>query len=274
MSEDETQLHHELLALIQKHTPSDKNAPLAAYLPGFTSLRLLLIQQIRSTRDDELLKSVLASYQSYKKGGRSETEIASMTARDFMLLSKQSSSALPRNPSERTNVVAPPQQHQHQPLQYQLLDADAPHLASILMGLPGQAVGGPSSTNNVMSNGTQVARQLPVLSSGQHNSSGDNNNVDGDSALLHFAMGSHSYGQEYNTSLGVSPALHPITRMHLMGSPTHSSHEQLPSLGVSPALHSIASQPDGASGLGPLGLSASQMSALLQDDAAMNFQGL
>ena len=89
MSELENRLRHELLDLIHKCTPVDKSSPLAPYLPGFTSLRLLLTQQDCSHRDNDLLKSVLASYESYKKGDRPDTDIAAMTARDFMLLSKE-----------------------------------------------------------------------------------------------------------------------------------------------------------------------------------------
>lgn len=259
MSDEEAQLHHELLILIQNCTPADKNSPLATYLPGFTSLRLLLVQQARSPREDDLLKSVLASYASYKKGGhRSDTDIASMTARDFMLLSKQSNNDAPQLQGARMNVLALPseqQQQQQQPFQHQRDDPD-PLLAPIFTGMVIQTAGGPSSNNSAQAGKQELA---PLL--GQQCSSGDNDNTHQESALQQFSMANHLYGHEFNGLHGVSPALHPI----------YSSHDQFASLGMSPALHPIASQQDGVLGLTPLGLSASQIAALLQNDDAMHF---
>lgn len=244
MTEEESQLHHELLILVQRCTPPDKSSPLAPYLPGFTSLRLFLIQQVRSSRDDELLKSILASYASYKKGGhRSEADIASMTARDFMLLSKQSSNDPQRNQSAYTSVVAPRQQRQ-EPSQFQLVDP-VPPIENVFTGMP-RATGG-----------------------AQNGSSGVGHD---ESSLQHFSTGSQIYGQEFQGSLAISPALHPITSRFLMGSPTNGDHFAL--LGASPSLHPMTSQQDGVSSLVTLGLSATQISALLQNDAGGNLQGL
>jgi hypothetical protein len=90
-TEEELQMHYDLLNLIQRCTPANKNSPLAQYLPGFTSLRILLTQQYRSERENELLKSILSCFDSYRKVGRADNDIATMTARDFMALSKQKS---------------------------------------------------------------------------------------------------------------------------------------------------------------------------------------
>lgn len=283
VTEMENRLRHELLDLIHKCTPADKSSPLAPYLPGFTSLRLLLTQQDCSHRDNELLKSVVASYESYTKGDRPETEIAAMTARDFMLLSKQfvatstnSYVQIPAQDANATICMAPlsqqqqqyqqrQQQQQQQSLLYQMVDPD-PVMAPTLTGLSG-ATGFGAMNCDARNN---YAPSLQPLTGQQDN--GNNNARSGFASLQHMFTGSQVHGQEY--PLGFSPALHPIpTSRHLLPSPMNINQEQLPSLGVSPALHPITSQADGVSGLGLFGLSASQISALLQNDAR-NFQGL
>jgi hypothetical protein len=80
-----------LLRIIETHTPCDKSSPRASFLPGFTALRLLLLKKKRSQRENDLLKTVLACYDSYKTMGRSEADTACMTARDYMALDKESS---------------------------------------------------------------------------------------------------------------------------------------------------------------------------------------
>jgi hypothetical protein len=80
-----------LLRIIETHTPCDKSSPRASFLPGFTALRLLLLKKTRSQRENDLLKTVLACYDSYKTTGRSEADTACMTARDYMALEKESS---------------------------------------------------------------------------------------------------------------------------------------------------------------------------------------
>lgn len=80
-----------LLRIIETHTPQDNKSSIAGVLPGFTSLRLLLVKERRSPRENDLLKSVLACYNSYRTTGRSEADVALLTARDFMALSKDAS---------------------------------------------------------------------------------------------------------------------------------------------------------------------------------------
>jgi hypothetical protein len=82
-----------LLRIIERHTPSDSSSPQANFLPGFEALRLLLLKEKRSPREIDLLNTVLACYDSYKTIGRSEADTACMTARDYMLLGKESSTA-------------------------------------------------------------------------------------------------------------------------------------------------------------------------------------
>jgi hypothetical protein len=103
MTEEEAILLRELLALVQKCMPADKNSEFASFLPGFTSLRLLLSQQTRSIREEDLLESILAMYASYKKSGQlTESNIAVLTARDFMLLSKHEKCAKIHHPSGKS----------------------------------------------------------------------------------------------------------------------------------------------------------------------------
>ena len=210
-TEEELQMHYDLLNLIQKCTPADKNSPLAQYLPGFTSLRILLTQQYRSARDDELLKSILTCFDSYRKVGRSDPDIATMTARDFMVLSKQKSSVngvSESNVSQRQCYAGEPQRQQQQ------IQAAAMTLAQQLS----QATGQTNGMNSAQGNSGTV--EVP---------------------LQQFTLSTSSHGVQ----------------------------EQLPSLsvGASPALQPITSQQGESTELAPLGLSASQLAALLQNDA-------
>jgi hypothetical protein len=123
------QLSNELLSLICTHMPKDKTDNLAPYLPGFTSLHLLLIKRSKSVRENEMLKSVLASFSSYKLTGQSDSNVAWMTARDYMILSIQDAqhfASAPTNFSPKNNISAFQQQHQ-QPLP-QLLHQVPPSL--------------------------------------------------------------------------------------------------------------------------------------------------
>jgi hypothetical protein len=88
MSEVDTKVQN-LLSLVQLHTPEDKTSPMASFLPGFTSLRLLLQKKSRSSRDDQLVNLALTSYDAYQRSGQNDKDLACMVARDFMLLSKQ-----------------------------------------------------------------------------------------------------------------------------------------------------------------------------------------
>ena len=77
----------ELDNLIQTHMPEDKNSPIASFLPGFTSLHLLLLKPTRSARENELVRAALANFQKHKTANLPDIQVATMTARDHMLLS-------------------------------------------------------------------------------------------------------------------------------------------------------------------------------------------
>lgn len=173
MTEEEDFLLRELLALVQKCMPADKNSEFASFLPGFTSLRLLLSQQNRSSREEDLLKSILLVYSSYKKGGeRTEANIAVLTARDFMLLSKHEKVAPTLQPSERS---IPPYE-----------------------GFENRCMNRvPATANECCAQPREVHLNVP-----QYHLLYNKCNLSGD-------MSSH--GQDYSgLTLGVSPALHPI----------------------------------------------------------------
>jgi len=218
-------MHYALLNLIQKCTPADKSSPLAQYLPGFTSLRILLTQQDRSARDDELLKAILSCYDSYKRVGRSEADIATMTARDFMVLSKQKSAVCNGN----NNILG--QQNdggQHQ--QQQLVARQQMQSAAVALAQRSQATGRSSGANGDL----QSYSQQPEGGIGRANGTVE-------VPLQQFSLGT-SYG--------------------------YGVQDQLPSLGASPTMQPIPSQQsESVAELAPLGLTASQLAALLQNDA-------
>jgi hypothetical protein len=87
--------------LLGEHMPSESSSPMAAYLPGFMSLRLLILRPSRSEHEEELLQTMLDSYESYATAGRSPHDMALLLARDCMFLTQQHSvTSLP----QKTNL--------------------------------------------------------------------------------------------------------------------------------------------------------------------------
>lgn len=78
-----------VVALLGKYMPSDPLSPLAPYVSGFMSLRLLLLRLSRADEEEELVRTMMDSYSSYASGGRDQSDIAVMLARDFIFLSQQ-----------------------------------------------------------------------------------------------------------------------------------------------------------------------------------------
>jgi hypothetical protein len=264
-TEEEECVHLELLQLMQRYTPEDKTSPHAMFLPGFTSLRLLLMQQDRSDRDEELLKSVMACYDSYKKTGRPDTEIAAMTARDFMLLSKNSSSQASISVNSRTYSAGLPAATQlSQQQQHQEHDGGGISNNTALLGI---APLPPQQQQDLRQQLQFQSLAKPVFGVPTPNSN---------------SMDSASSNSAQYTLQSSMPSLAPQMNggelanqlQQLLGSAMPSTQEQLNSLGSSPALQPITSHQDGPNNvLAPFGLTASQLQALLQNDAAMNFQG-
>lgn len=79
----------EVVSILGKYMPSDPCSPFAPYVAGFMSLRLLLLRVSRTLEEDELVRTMLDSFSSYASGGRDQSDIAVMLARDFMFLSQQ-----------------------------------------------------------------------------------------------------------------------------------------------------------------------------------------
>lgn len=80
----------QVISLLGEYMPSDPDSPLAAYLPGFMSLRLMLLRPSKSVEDEEMVRTILGSYSSYTGSGRSKQDIALNLARDFLFLNQQS----------------------------------------------------------------------------------------------------------------------------------------------------------------------------------------
>ena len=60
----------EIVCLLGEIMPSDPTSSLATYVPGFMSLRLLLLRPSRTAEEEELVKTILDSFSSYTSGGR------------------------------------------------------------------------------------------------------------------------------------------------------------------------------------------------------------
>lgn len=214
----------ELLTLVQTHMPADKYSPLVEYLPGFSSIRLLLTESSRSDRESELLRSALDSFRGYKTSGRNDRDATWMTARDFMIISKN-----------HVPTLKPVESIRHQ----------APAALPNGINTSRNAMTG----NGMMSNKT--SGQQPRQMSGNH-------------ALSHPPA-----------------AQHPNANKHVVGTDPFSGFSSSTgfgndySFGLSPALQPImpSNQADFLSSIAPLGLSASQLSALLSQESAMNFHG-
>ena len=227
--------------------PADKKSPFASFLPGFTSLRLLLIQQSRTPREDELLKSILVSYATYRRGGnRSETDMAVSTARDFMMMSKQGQNYAALREQLSRNLPSSTAQQQSQ--------------------IVSASIKSTTGFNSVNSNNSMQG----IIPNNQNRHA--KANLDGDSLhdaiiLNTFSMSGTSH--EYpNTSFGVSPALHSIAE-----SPALGSHSNFASLGNTPTLQPIPTHQNGQlSELAALGMSSSPISDMLRNDNSSHFQ--
>lgn len=206
-----------LLNLIQNHTPADKRSPLAEYLPGFTSLRLLLTEQTRSDREDELIQSAVESYLAYKTAGRAEREVAWMTARDFMVISKS------KIPQVQLNSGVGHIHHGATPKASFKRNAAEGGTGAQAQNFASNVFSTQNGFFNSGSHGIQRSQGVGNLSS----------------------RGSSQNQLGHDFLFGLSPAMQPVPG---------------------------GNQADLLSTLAPLGLSASQLSALLQSDNA--FHGL
>lgn len=79
----------DVISLLAEFMPSDAQSNWGPYLPGFMSLRLLLLRQTRSPQEEEIVRTMMDSYSSYTSGGRQRADIAVMLARDFIFINQQ-----------------------------------------------------------------------------------------------------------------------------------------------------------------------------------------
>ena len=80
----------QVISLLGEFMPSDPDSPLATYLPGFMSLRLMLLRPSKSVEEEEIVRTILGSYSSYSGSGKTKQDIALNLAQDFMFLNQQS----------------------------------------------------------------------------------------------------------------------------------------------------------------------------------------
>lgn len=96
-----------IIRLLGDEMPSNPSSAIPSHIQSLMSLRLLLLRVRRSSQEDEVVNTVLGSYSSYSKSGRSNCDIATMLARDFMFLTQQQPQATMHSQSQRF----PPLQH-------------------------------------------------------------------------------------------------------------------------------------------------------------------
>jgi hypothetical protein len=79
----------EIVSLLAEFMPSEPHAAAAGYLSGCMSLRLLLLRELRSPEEEQLVRTILESYSSYLDSDRERSDVAIMLARDYIFLSQQ-----------------------------------------------------------------------------------------------------------------------------------------------------------------------------------------
>lgn len=99
----------QVVSLLGKYMPSDPHSPLASFVPGFMSLRLLLLRSSRTPEEEELVTTMLDSFSSYTSGGRDESDIAVMLARDYLFLTQQQQAV----GAQQLHIEQQQQQHSH-----------------------------------------------------------------------------------------------------------------------------------------------------------------
>jgi hypothetical protein len=124
----------DVLKILADHTPTHRNSPYSPYLPGFTSLRLLLLKRNRSKDENDIMSTMLDSYSSYLSSGKEAGEIALMMARDYMLLTQL--------PNQIGSSLAPSfqsyQQNQQLPQQHRIQQVLQPQLSHLHAGVANQ----------------------------------------------------------------------------------------------------------------------------------------
>ena len=132
-----------LLKLLTEMMPTTSTSPLTAYLPGFTSLRMMLLKPMKTQQEAELVTCMVQSYASYMSTGRPQSDIAMLVVRDFLAMSQEQPVYHQSMLAPTPTAVAPvPSQHQtyHQQVQHhqqqQLQQFQQSHPPAQQVGLP------------------------------------------------------------------------------------------------------------------------------------------
>jgi hypothetical protein len=107
----------DMLRLMQDYMPQDSLSPNISYLPGFTSLRLLLLKTTAKTdRETQLVTTLTNQLVAYEGQNRARQDIALLLARDFMMMTQQQQQI--QFQSHQQSLVQQPQQQQLNQVQY------------------------------------------------------------------------------------------------------------------------------------------------------------
>lgn len=220
----------DLLNKLTRYMPQDQRSPLAEYLPGFSSIRLLLTSNNQSDRERALLNSVIACYKTYEAAGKSEKDATWMTARDFMAL------------ADRNQL---PQSHPPQEVNYGMTLGQANGCSALDMNVH-NLNGLPAQVNAYMNNPVQPQIQPNNPLTFTVNETGQ---------MIGMPPGSGTAEQLLNQFVQKDHMIH------------HS-----PTMQALPPSHN---QMDPLANFNPFGLSAAQLSSLLQPgNHTMHFSGM
>jgi hypothetical protein len=79
-------LKDELISILGEHMPLDPSSEMAFCLPGFMSLRLLLLKSNKTAEEEDMIATILNSFSSFRSTRLGNGEIAVMLTRDFLYL--------------------------------------------------------------------------------------------------------------------------------------------------------------------------------------------
>mmetsp|Transcript_55786 Transcript_55786/g.64420 ORF Transcript_55786/g.64420 Transcript_55786/m.64420 type:complete len:791 (+) Transcript_55786:97-2469(+) len=223
----------DMLKLLAAHIPTHHNSSFSPYLPGFTSLRLLLLKRNRTPEDEDLCSTMIDSYSSYLSSGRNSSDTAWMVARDYMLLTQSSTQNSTVVPQNRQSM----QQQQHDRQQQIIQESLQQQIVSQVQHVPNQQHQ-IQQIEEIQKQASQIRRATPAVPVSEAGNSLLNNRdhqQDALSALEHFATHSAPTGQngiaafsqltqqQQQISLKNDSAIHVLT--HNSGLPSLSTNE-------------------------------------------------
>jgi hypothetical protein len=143
-----------VISLLGEYMPSDPASPLATYLPGFMSLRLMLLRPSKVPEEEDIVRTMLGSFSSYSAGGRAKSDIAVMLARDYMFLAQQSPQLSPPHPPQ-----------QHAPSYHNLRQSESGNMMQQNSQAPGfsfYAMGSGASSSNASFHNSPALAPIPM----------------------------------------------------------------------------------------------------------------